>query len=116
MPKITIVMEIKSRLWIEEQGKPFIGYGRIKLLKAVEKTQSINAAAKELNMSYKKAWNLLNEVNVLASQPVLVKNIGGKNGGGSKVTPYGKALIHQFEQLNENCVRFLEQEFKKIEL
>tara|TARA_A200000113_G_scaffold206621_1_gene203676 strand:+ start:2654 stop:3004 length:351 start_codon:yes stop_codon:yes gene_type:complete len=110
------LMEIKSRLWVEEQGKPFIGYGRIKLLKTVARTRSISAAAKELNMSYKKAWNLLNQINKLAKEPVLIKNIGGKNGGGTEVTPYGKGLISKFEQLNTTCIHFLEKEFKKIGL
>ena len=110
------MMEIKSRLWIEKEGKAFIGYGRIKLLKEVDKTASISAAAKALKMSYKKAWNLLNEIETLAEQPVLVKNIGGKNGGGTQVTDYGKRLILQFETLNENCINFLENEYKKLEI
>ena len=109
-------MEIKSRLWIEKKGKPFLGYGRINLLKAVDRTSSINAAAKELRMSYKKAWNLLNEVNALATSPVLIKSVGGINGGGTEVTPYGKTLIDQFERLNENCILFLEEEFNKMDL
>ena len=109
-------MEIKSRLWIEKDGKPFIGYGRIKLLKEVERTASISAAAKALKMSYKKAWNLLNDIENLAKQPVTVKNIGGKNGGGTEVTEYGKTLIQQFEVLNENCIHFLEEEYKNLDL
>ncbi|WP_299098267.1 winged helix-turn-helix domain-containing protein [uncultured Winogradskyella sp.] len=109
-------MEIKSRLWIEKEGKPFIGFGRINLLKQVDETASISAAAKALKMSYKKAWNLLNEIETLAEQPVLVKNIGGKNGGGTQVTDYGKSLILQFETLNQNCINFLEEEYKKLEL
>ncbi|MUU79138.1 LysR family transcriptional regulator [Winogradskyella sp. HL2-2] len=110
------MMEIKSRLWIEKEGKPFIGFGRINLLKQVDETASISAAAKALKMSYKKAWNLLNEIETLAEQPVLVKNIGGKNGGGTQVTDYGKSLILQFETLNQNCINFLEAEYKKLEL
>ncbi|MDN3491892.1 winged helix-turn-helix domain-containing protein [Winogradskyella bathintestinalis] len=107
-------MKVKSKIWIEKEGKPFIGYGRIKLLKEVDNTASISAAAKAMKMSYKKAWNLLNDIEALAEQPVLVKNIGGKNGGGSQVTAYGKSLILQFEILNENCIGFLEQEYKKL--
>ncbi len=109
-------MEIKSKLWIEKEGKPFIGYGRIKLLKEVDSTSSINAAAKSLHISYKKAWNLLNEMNLLTTEPILIKSIGGKNGGGTLLTPYGKKLIHQFEQLNNKCILFLGEEFKKLDL
>lgn len=116
MHKTRHIVEIRSRLWIEKDGKPFIGYGRIKLLKEVDKKASISAAAKVLRMSYKKAWNLLNDIENLAEQPVLVKNIGGKNGGGTQVTDYGKRLILQFETLNKNCIDFLEDEYKKLKI
>ncbi|OMP30548.1 MULTISPECIES: winged helix-turn-helix domain-containing protein [Mangrovimonas] len=109
-------MNIKSRVWIENDGKTFLGFGRILLLKKVEETSSINAAAKAMNMSYKKAWKLMNDMNDVSKEPILIKNIGGKNGGGTTLTPYGKALIEQFETINNNCMAYLESEFKKLEL
>ena len=107
-------MEIKSRIWIEKDGKPFLGYGKIELLKKVDSENSITAAAKALKMSYKKAWNLLNDMEQLADQPLLVKSIGGKSGGSSILTEYGKHLITEFEQLNEKCETFLNNEFKPV--
>ncbi|MFB9054326.1 winged helix-turn-helix domain-containing protein [Formosa undariae] len=107
-------MEIKSRIWIEKDGKPFIGYGKIELLKKVDSEHSITAAAKALKMSYKKAWNLLNDMEQLAEEPLLVKSIGGKSGGSSKLTPYGKQLITQFEHLNTKCETFLNNEYKPL--
>ncbi|CDF78372.1 transcriptional regulator, LysR family [Formosa agariphila KMM 3901] len=107
-------MEIKSRIWIEKDGKPFIGYGKIKLLKKVDSEHSITAAAKALNMSYKKAWNLLNDMEQLADAPLLVKSIGGKSGGSSTLTAYGKQLIAEFEDLNDKCETFLNNEFKPV--
>lgn len=106
--------QIKSRIWIEKQGNIFLGYGRIELLKKVDEEKSINAAAKELNMSYKKAWRLINDMNEASEKPIIIKNIGGKDGGGTILTPYGKSLITQFETLNKNCIDFLNSEFKKI--
>ena len=108
-------MKVKSRIWIEKDNVPFLGNGRIQLLKEVDKTHSMNAAAKSLNMSYKKAWRLLNEINSSAKEPVLEKQIGGKDGGGTHITPYGKRLIERFEKLNEACIGFLEKEFKNWE-
>ncbi|WP_435138704.1 winged helix-turn-helix domain-containing protein [Formosa sp. A9] len=105
-------MEIKSRIWIEKDGKPFIGFGKIQLLKMVDEEHSISAAAKRLNMSYKKAWNLLNDMELLAEQPLLVKYIGGKSGGSTTLTAYGKALIKTFDALNNKCETFLNKEFK----
>jgi molybdate transport system regulatory protein len=109
-------MKVKSRIWIEKDNAPFLGYGRIQLLKEVDKTRSMNAAARSLNMSYKKAWRLLNEINSTAKEAVLEKQIGGKYGGGTRITPYGKRLIERFDKLNEACIGFLEAEFKNWEL
>ena len=55
--------KIYSRLWIETEKGMFLGEGRYKLLKAIENTGSLRKAAKSLNMSYKKAWRLITEVN-----------------------------------------------------
>ena len=109
-------MKIKSRIWIEKDGDPFLGFGRIKLLKKVDEKKSINAAAKEMNMSYSKAWKLINDINQYTEKPVIIKNIGGKNGGGTVLTDYGKTLIEGFENINQNCMDYLESEFKKLNL
>lgn len=108
-------MNVKSRIWIEVDDAPFLGYGRVMLLKEVDKSHSMSAAAKSLNMSYKKAWRLLNEINDAAKKPILEKKIGGKHGGGTCITPYGKDLIQRFEKLNQACIAFLEKEFKNWE-
>lgn len=106
--------EIKSRIWIEKDGIIFLGEGRIKLLKAINETGSLSKAAKSLNMSYNKAWNLIDSVNKNADKPIVIKNIGGKNGGGTILTPYGKHLIVFFEKINKNCWKYLDKQLEKI--
>lgn len=108
--------QIKSRIWIEKEGNIFLGYGRIELLKKINETESINAASKALKMSYKKAWRLINNMNEIAKEPIIIKNIGGKDGGGTKLTPYGKKIIVQFETINNNCINYLDNEFKKLSI
>ncbi len=108
--------QIKSRIWIEKEGDIFLGYGRIELLKKVNETESINAASKALKMSYKKAWRLINDMNEVANEPIIIKNIGGKDGGGTKLTPYGKKIIILFETINKNCIEYLDNEFKKLSI
>ena len=107
-------MEIKSRIWIEKDGEPFLGFGRIKLLKMIDDKLSINAAAKELKMSYRKAWMLINDMNQMTEKPIVVTNIGGIDGGGTQLTEYGKKLIENFETINSNCIDYLEKEFQKL--
>ena len=106
--------KIKSRIWIETNNNVLLGEGRISLLKAIEKTGSLSKAAKILKMSYKKAWHLIDTVNKAAKKPVIVLSVGGKGGGGSQLTPYGKSLVIAFDEINKNCWRFLDEQVSKI--
>ncbi|MEE9362299.1 MAG: winged helix-turn-helix domain-containing protein [Cellulophaga sp.] len=100
--------KIKSRIWIEVGDNVLLGDGRVQLLKAIIETGSLSKAAKSLEMSYKKAWKLIDAVNKSAETPVVSMSIGGKNGGGAIVTDYGKELITAFETINKNCWKFLD--------
>ncbi len=60
--------KIKSRIWIEVGNNVLLGEGRVRLLKAIEKTGSLSKAAKSLKMSYKKAWILVDAVNKSAKK------------------------------------------------
>src|SRR5690606_32359911 len=107
--------KIKSRIWIESENNVHLGEGRVQLLKAINETGSLSKAAKSINISYKKAWGLLDSVNKSAKKPVTINSIGGKGGGGAELTDYGKALILVFEDINKNCWAFLDTQLEKIE-
>lgn len=106
--------KIKSRIWIESNDKVLLGEGRVHLLKAIGETGSLSKAAKSLNISYKKAWQMLDSINKSAKKPVTINNIGGKGGGGAELTEYGKSLIMVFDDINKNCWAFLDQQLEKI--
>ena len=101
------MFQVKSRIWVENKETIFLGEGRIQLLKAIEKTGSLSKAAKSLNMSYKKAWNLIDAINKTAPKPMVEKSTGGTNGGGTIITSYGKKKIIQFEHLKHKCWDFM---------
>ena len=105
--------KIKSRLWIEADGHILLGEGRVSLLKAIEDTGSLSKAAKSLNMSYKKAWSIIDKINFRAERPVVRTQIGGKGGGGTRLTPYGKSIIKAFEAINKKCWEFLDNQIKQ---
>ncbi|MCH4552852.1 MULTISPECIES: winged helix-turn-helix domain-containing protein [Aestuariibaculum] len=106
--------KIKSRIWIEHEDNVLLGEGRVQLLKAINDTGSLSKAAKSLNISYKKAWDLVDSVNKSAKQPVTINSIGGKGGGGAELTEYGKSLIQVFDDINKNCWEFLDLQLEKI--
>ena len=101
--------KIKSRIWIESEEGILLGNGRVKLLKEIDATGSLSKAAKNLGMSYKKAWKLIDSVNKHAEQEVVSKSIGGKDGGGTSLTEYGRKLIAHFEKMNEATIDFINQ-------
>ncbi|AXT21159.1 LysR family transcriptional regulator [Flavobacteriaceae bacterium AU392] len=105
--------KIKSRIWIEADGNILLGEGRVRLLKAIGETGSLTKAAKSLEMSYKKAWGLVDAVNKRAKEPVVVTSTGGKGGGGAVLTTHGQHLVNTFENINKNCWQFLDNEALK---
>ena len=104
-------MKVKGNFWIEIDSKSFLGKGRIELLKKIDKYGSISKAAKDMKMSYKAAWDLVDIINKLAKENVVEKISGGKGGGGSVVTEYGKKLIALFDEAEEKY----KQSLKDIE-
>ena len=82
-----------------------IGPGKIDLLRQIREHESISAAARAMGMSYKRAWQLIDEINHGLGQPVVHTATGGKGGGGARLTATGEALVDRYmaleNQLNE---------------
>lgn len=109
-------MKIKSKIWIETSDGILISEGRVQLLKLIEETGSLNKAAKAMNLSYQKAWKLVDASNKASKSPLIETHIGGNKGGGTVLTPYGKVLINSFEAINAACWEFLDEQLKKHSL
>ncbi|BBP45196.1 ModE family transcriptional regulator [Thiosulfatimonas sediminis] len=106
---------LHARLWIKGKNRSFIGIGRVELLENIARYGSMNQAAKEMGMSYKKAWKLVDELNEIYEQPLVAKAQGGKSGGGSVLTPKGEALVALFRQLEQGLSDHLQQASQQIE-
>ncbi|RXJ91193.1 molybdenum-binding protein [Arcobacter sp. CECT 8983] len=100
-------MEISSNLTLELLDQPFLLEKRIELLFAIQKCGSISKAAKEVPMSYKKAWEAVDAMNNLSSQAVVLTEKGGKGGGGTSLTSYGENLLKTYLFLKEEQKSFL---------
>ena len=105
-------ISIRNRLWLMKDGRSFLGEGRVALLKAIEEHGSISAAARSMNMSYKKAWEAIDAMNSLSDEPLVIRTTGGSGGGGTKVTKAGKEAIELYENINSKCNEFLDEELK----
>lgn len=98
---------LDGNLLVCREGEVFLGPIQIKLLKQVIKDGSIHAAAKNLKMSYQHVWHLLDRVNNLSPLPVLIRQKGGRDGGGCVISNYGLKLIRTFEAKELALMEFL---------
>lgn len=90
------------------EGEEFVSERRITLLEAIDATGSISQAARRAGMSYKGAWDSLEQMNNLAEQPLMQRRTGGRYGGGTVLTPHGRQLIALYRQAANYHRRFLD--------
>ena len=102
--------ELKGRMWIEGASGTFLGYGRVVLLERISEFGSISKAAKSMGMSYRHAWELVDSINRQARRPLVETSVGGKKGGGAKLTEAGKEAVEGFWNIYEKFKHFLEKE------
>ena len=102
-------MELSSALTLDMLGQPFLLEKRIELLLAIKKHGSISKAAKAVPMSYKSAWEAVDVMNTLSTQPIVEKETGGRNGGGTTITRYGLKLLDTYKVLKEEHTHFLQR-------
>lgn len=76
-----------------------VGVGKIRLLEAIERTGSLSQAARDIAMSYRRAWLLVESMNVEFDTRVISASVGGSGGGGAKVTSFGRELIEAYREL-----------------
>ena len=89
--------DIIFRIQFEPEGR--IGRGKIQLLCHIRETGSISAAGRAMDMSYRRAWLLVDEMNRLFRTPVVESQRGGRQGGGAALTPFGAALIERYNAM-----------------
>jgi molybdate transport system substrate-binding protein len=87
------------RVWVERAGRAVLGPGRLELLEAIDRDHSISAAARNLGMSYRRAWLLVQGVNEAAGVPLVVAATGGVQGGGAVLTARGREVVAVFREL-----------------
>jgi molybdate transport system regulatory protein len=92
---------IKAAIKVDFGNDLRLGAGKIRLLSLVAETGSISAAAREMEMSYRRAWLLIGEMNEMFGRPVVETSAGGSGGGGAKITEHGKKLIAVFAELQK---------------
>lgn len=107
-------MEIKSKLWIEVDGEPVFGRGRRFLLEAIDAHGSINRAAREVDISYRKAWSHIKAMEERLGITLVERQAGGRNGGGAVLTKEARRFLKKFEAMEDGIREIVDERFRKI--
>lgn len=82
-----------------------VGPGKVSLLEAIDREGSLSMAAQSIGMSYRRAWDLLADLNRSFAEPVVETVVGGTRGGGARVTDFGLSLIAAFRAMERAALR-----------
>jgi molybdate transport system regulatory protein len=93
-PKVVLKIEFTAGLRL--------GPGKVRLLDGISETGSISAAARKMEMSYRRAWLLIEELNAMFGRSVVETSAGGSGGGGAKVTDFGKEVVVMFRDMERD--------------
>lgn len=93
---------LSIRIDLDPDGR--IGPGKIELLEQIRAQGSISAAGRAMQMSYKRAWDLVDEITRICGRDVVKRQTGGKDGGGASLTPLGESLIERYRRIEKAAI------------
>jgi len=109
----TSLPTLSVRIDLDAQGR--IGPGKIQLLENIQKFGSISAAGRAMDMSYKRAWDLVNEINRVCRQPTVESQAGGKNGGGAVLTSFGLSLVARYRKIEREAASAVRNDLVRLQ-
>ena len=103
---------LSVRIDLDPEGR--IGPGKIALLENIDKNGSISAAGRAMDMSYKRAWDLVDEINRICRQAAVERQTGGKNGGGAVLTAFGISLVSRYRKIERDAASAARKELQAL--
>ena len=100
-PRATDPTGHRLSIRIDLAGGARIGPGKIALLEEIARSGSISAAGRAMKMSYRRAWELVEDLNRNLGEPVVETVAGGLRGGGTRLTPGGERLVQQYRAIEQ---------------
>jgi molybdate transport system regulatory protein len=108
----TSLPSLSVRIDLDEVGR--IGPGKILLLEQIQSHGSISAAGRAMNMSYKRAWDLVDEINRICRRTAVERQAGGKKGGGAVLTPFGLSLVARYRKIERSAESAARKELRAL--
>ena len=108
----TSLPSLSLRIDLGTQGR--IGPGKIQLLENIRSCGSISAAGRAMNMSYRRAWLLVDEINRICGHAAVETQEGGKGGGGTKLTPFGLTLVARYQNIQCSVEKAVREDLRAL--
>jgi molybdate transport system regulatory protein len=105
---------VRSKVWVEVEGDPVFGRGRRFLLEAIDAYGSINRAAQDVGISYRKAWSYIKNMEERLGIKLVERQAGGRNGGGAALTKEAREFIRKFEDLEKGLREIVDERFRNL--
>jgi len=93
----------------------FLGPGKIELMELISKHGSISAAGKEMGMSYRRAWLLVDEINHIFREPLVETQMGGAGGGGAQLTQFGREVARRYRAIQRAAAEATAADLRALE-
>ena len=110
----TSKVHCRSRYRIMSGDQIALGPGKVDLLESIDKVGSISEAARQINISYRRAWEMVNTMNQCFSKPLVESMKGGKGGGGAKLTSLGEKVTAIYRQMEVKASLSTKQEWNSL--
>lgn len=107
-------MQIRFNFWTEEDGRMLLSKWRVSLLEAIAETGSISAAARRMNISYRRAWEKIHESEENLGVRLVDTQVGGAEGGGAWLTPEGEKYVRLFRELDRELAEVANLRFTEL--
>lgn len=107
-------MEVRSKIWLSVEGEAVFGRGREALLKAIDRLGSINKAAGDINISYRKALSYIQVMEERLGKKLVERQTGGLHGGGASLTDDAREFMRKYEKLENGVNEMLDRKFNEI--
>ena len=107
-------MRCRSRFRIMSGDLIALGPGKVDLLESIDNMGSISEAARQSNISYRRAWDMVNTMNQCFNEPLVESVAGGKGGGGATLTSLGKRVIEIYRNMEKKASIATQEEWKSL--
>jgi molybdate transport system regulatory protein len=113
-PRKSSKQDLRPQIRVMFRKAIAMGPGKADLLRAIDETGSISAAARQMEMSYRRAWLLVDTMNHAFKSPIVVTLTGGKAGGGAAVTEFGKEVLRRYSAMEAKASASVAKELRSF--